>query len=104
MGIPASPMRDALARFLKDNPGWQPIADAIPKGRRPGEVATGRPSTSASNSTGGGFKESDYALREYHAAVVKSTSDGVFTFQVEPIKSVTLVGGGKAEFEPPPAP
>lgn len=104
MGIPASPMRDALAKFLKDNPGWQPIADAIPKGRRPGEVATGRPSTSASNSAGGGsFKESDYTLREYHPMVVKHTSDGVFSFEIGPIKKVVGFNNQVQEYEPPPA-
>lgn len=105
-GIPASPFADAMARFIQKNKGWKPIADAIPVGRRPGATSTGRPSTTGGASSAGGtvaLKESNYGLREYHAKVVKTSSDGVLAFEIEPIAKVALVGDLSMEFEPPPA-
>lgn len=104
MAIPASPFGDAMKRFLDKNPGWKGIADAIPAGRRPGETSTGRPSTTSGSGTGGGsFKESDYTLREYHPMVVKHTSDGVFSFEIEPIKKVVGFNNQAHEYAAPPA-
>ncbi|ANQ83712.1 hypothetical protein dqs_0636 [Azoarcus olearius] len=103
-GIPASPMADALKAFVDRNKGWKQIADAIPVGPRPGTVSTGRPSTTPGSSTGGGsFVESDYTLRQYHAKVVKETTDGVFTFEIEPIKRVQGYNDQFQQYEPPPA-
>lgn len=104
--IPASPMADAMKRFLKDNPGWQKIADGIPVGRRPGATSTGpaASTTVGSNAGGGSFVESDYTLREYHPKVFKSTSDGVFGFEIEPIKRVVGYNNQFQAYEPPPPP
>lgn len=98
MAIPASPFKDALDRFLKDIPGWKPIADGIPQGRKPGQVSTGRP---ASASSGTAFEEMDYLQREYWPAQSVTSSDGLFVIELEPIKSILLVGNNRARFQEP---
>lgn len=101
--IPMSPWADAMAKLVKEKPGWKPIADAIPVGRRPGATSTGpAASTPVGTSTGGGsFVESDYTLREYHPKVVKHTTDGVFSFEIEPIKKVVGYNNQYQGYEPP---
>lgn len=98
MSTAASPFKGALDRFIKDNPGWAPIADGIPQGRKPGQVSTGRP---ASASSGTAFEEMDYNSREYYSPRAVTSSDGLFVIELEPIKSMLLVGNNRATFREP---
>lgn len=96
-------LQDAARRLVSEKPGWKPAKPAPTKGARPGETATGRPS-SAQAATAATFEESDFSLRQYWDPVTLTSSDGIFSFEVEPIRQIALVGEGTFSFEEPPAP
>jgi len=100
---PSNELRKALDKFLSKNEGWRAFDSKPAVGAKPGGVGTGRPSA-ASAGGGGAFVESDYALREYWPATTITTSDGLFTLEIKPIKKIALEGGGAAEFKQPPTP
>ncbi len=96
----ASDLRAAGIRLTGSRAGFEPLKAAPTKGARPGTVATGRPS-SAARGTNAELVESDFALREYYDAVEITSTDGIFTLEVEPIRVVRLEGGGFLEFQEP---
>ncbi len=96
-------LQEAARRLVSKAPGWEPVRPAPVKGARSGETATGRPS-SAPSADATSFEESDASLREYFPAVTYTSSDGLFTFEVEPIRQISLVGDGTFIFDEPPAP
>ncbi len=96
-------LQDAARRLVSEQPGWKPTKPAPNKGARPGEIATGRPA-SAESGEGTVLEESDFELREYWDPVELTSSDGLFTFEVEPIRQISLVGDGLFTFAEPPPP
>lgn len=95
----SSGLREAGRRLLGDGRGFEALKPAPAKGARPGAVATGRPA-SAGNSDRN-LAESDYAQREYWPAVTVTSTDGIFTLQVDPIKKIALEGGAVFTFKQP---
>jgi hypothetical protein len=53
---------------------------------------------------GGGFAETDAALREYWPEQIVASSDGVFVLRIAPIKTLYLDNGQVASFADPAAP
>lgn len=70
------------------------------KGAKAGAVSTGRPSSGGTGS-GSSLAESDFTLRQYWPTVNFSSSDGLFTVQVQPIKSINLGGSKVLTFKQP---
>lgn len=86
---------------LADQPTATPsFAPAPAVGARPGGVSVGRQQASTVGG-GAGFDEADYAQREYWTTVNRMSTDGLFTIQEKPIKSILLVSGGRATFKEP---
>lgn len=97
----AAKLQQATNRLVpKTNAGQAAKAAPQAKGAKPGQVSTGRPSSGSSGS-GGGFAESDYTLRTYWPAVTYTSSDGLFTVEVQPIKSINLGGSSEMTFKQP---
>ena len=99
----AAVLQDALKRLVLEPDGAR-LPDAPPPvGAQAREVSTGRPASAAAPAAGGGggFAESDYALRQYWPARTLTSSDGIFSVSVQPIRSLALVGGGQATFAEP---
>lgn len=96
----ASLLQKAVDDLLRREPGWKKATQPPVKGGRAGETSVGKPSTGTST----GFAESDYTLREYWPVQVLRTSDGLLTFEVEPIKAVTLDSGNQFTFREPVTP
>ena len=96
----AAGLQQAAKRLTSEAKGFEPVKPVPNKGARPGERSTGRPS--AGGAAGANtLQELDFAAREYWPAVQLASSDGIFTFSVQPIKSIGLVGGGVFLFKQP---
>ena len=96
----AAGLQQAAKRLTSDAKGFAPVKPLPGKGARPGEKSTGRPSAGGAASANT-LQELDFAAREYWPAVQLTSSDGIFTFSVQPIKSIGLVGGGVFLFKQP---
>lgn len=96
----ATTLQQAARRLVSQKAAFEAIKRAPPKGARAGERTTGRPASAAGASNT--FVESDAALREYFAQTSLTSTDGIFTIEVRPIKKVYLNGGGVLEFKNPP--
>lgn len=85
----ASELDKAIQKLVEKEPGWKvflpkdpsPIADSA------GKAQNAVPKTA---SGGGDLNERAYADRRYHPRRVLRSTDGVLTFQFDPIKSVTM--------------
>lgn len=102
----ARDLQRSIESIVGVRPGYKPLDPPPPVGARAGAVATGRPAGGA-GTQGVLFEEADFLQREYWAAQTFASSDGLFTLQVEPIRSILLTGGQRMRFsEPvePPAP
>lgn len=98
----ASELDKAVDKLIKREKRWAEFKRAPAVGERSGAVSTGRPSATASSGGGGAFAESDYTAREYWPErELARTTDGLFVFLGQPIKSIALEGGGKATFKEP---
>ncbi|HQU89243.1 MAG TPA: hypothetical protein PK620_13040 [Denitromonas sp.] len=88
-------------KALTDPPATTASLSPAPAvGARPGGISVGR--QQASQAVGGaGFDEADYAQREYWPTVNRTSTDGIFTIQERPIKSILLLSGGRATFKQP---
>lgn len=95
----SSDLREAGLRLLGGGRGFESLKPVPVKGARPGAVSTGRPA-SARNSAQD-LAESDYAQREYWSAVTLTSTDGIFTLQVQPIKKIALEDGAVFTFKQP---
>lgn len=96
----AAGLQQAAKRLTSEAKGFEPVKAVPTKGARPGERSTGRPS-SGGGTTVNTLQELDFAAREYWPAVELASSDGLFTFTVQPIKKISLVGGGVFLFDEP---
>lgn len=96
----ASELQKAINKLVSKEPRWRVFDPKPVVGGRPSARSTGFP-----GSTGGGvsLEERDATEREYWPAQPFTTSDGVFTFELEPIKSLTLTSGDKFKLAEPPA-
>ncbi len=92
-------LRDAGRRLTGDGRAFQALKPAPGKGGKPGTVSTGRPASGGGQTTG--FAESDYTQRQYWPAVTLTSTDGIFTLQVEPIKQLSLDSGAVFTFKQP---
>jgi hypothetical protein len=99
----ASPLQEAVDRVVGKKPTWDPLNPAQAKGAKPGGTSVGRPSATQSGVGGSAFNESDATQREYYAARILPSSDGIFQLSWQPIKSILLTGGTRATFKDPPA-
>lgn len=97
----AAAVADAISRLAGSGPGFEPLAPAAAKGAKPGKISSGRPAETATATASGGSEELDYAQREYYAARPLATTDGVFVFMREPIKSVLMVGNYRDRYKEP---
>lgn len=96
----ASDLQESGRRLLGSGDGFKPLAPAARIGARPGEVATGRPS-SAANAAPGSLIETDYAERLYWSAVQIQSTDGLLVLEVEPIREVKCEGDRVMSFKQP---
>lgn len=103
MPAPSSPLQDAIDRLIKREPGWEKFKRPPDKGGRPGAVATGRPSATGGSGQQVTLEELDASLREYWGAKILTSSDGLFTIEVEPLKKLRLKDGSDFLFAEPPA-
>lgn len=94
----ASELQKAVDKLIKREPGWRAATQPPAKGAKPGKVATGYPASATGTAR---FAESDYTLRQYWDAVLNSTTDGIFSWEEHPIKSVALEGGDSMTFKQP---
>ncbi len=101
-----SELAKAIERLMQREPGWRNFSarPAQPAKLAPIPAARGvaMSATSVPASGGAGFDEADASQREYWPARQLITTDGLFVFEVEPIRSVLLVGGNRATFAEPP--
>lgn len=97
----ASELDKAVEKLIKREKRWAEFKRAPAVGERSGVVSTGRPSATTGGGSGA-FAESDYTAREYWPErELARTTDGLFVFLGQPIKSITLEGGGTATFKEP---
>ncbi|WP_068634723.1 hypothetical protein [Thauera butanivorans] len=96
----SSALEKALQRLLEREPGWKHFVRPEAKGARPAAVGTGVPADGGAQG-GGVFDEADAALRTYYPARTLTSTDGLFTFRIEPIKSLRLTSGHNATFKDP---
>lgn len=99
----ASSLQRSLRRLVAQRAGWEPVPPAPSKGARPGERAIGRPA-SAQAAQGVTLVESSYAARLYWPPRLLTSTDGIFTLEVEPIRQMSLVGDGTFQFQEPTEP
>jgi hypothetical protein len=93
-GTDASFARD-LTRVVIPRRSTAPLPAAEPRGAIPGGRGTGLPTGAASGQPD--LTEPDAAARTYHAPQEFSTTDGLFTFQLAPIHTVTMEDDSGAE-------
>ena len=98
-------LKDDLNRLI------DPLPPAAGQAAIPGFGRAGVSTNRAATTTAGiasPLTEPDYAAREYHAEVVLTSSDGVFTIAVQPLAAVELTDANAApvriEYAAPPAP
>lgn len=96
----ASDLRKAALRLTQGGGGFNPLKPAETVGRRPGAIATGRPSA-AGQGGATALVETDYDARTYWPKVEYTSSDGIFTIEVEPIRRIELEDGRSIEFKEP---
>lgn len=104
MGDLAEALRKIGARDLTGGGMTQgvrpPFEEKPAKGAKPPAVA--RAKAQSSGGVGGNdLQETAAADREYWSLTTVQSSDGLFVFQVKPIKSVALTSGGKIKFASP---
>ncbi len=92
-------IKQSVQALADPAPAAQPLPPAPAVGAKPGAVGVGR--QQASGGGGAGFDEADYAQREYWPTVNRISTDGLFTIQEKPIKSILLATGGRATFKQP---
>lgn len=105
-----SELKKAIERLIEREPGWRNFqrpantpAAPIPARRGVGMSAQ---ATAAPSEGGGGevvLVEADASLREYWPARVRTTSDGLWSWEERPIKSIMLTTGDPFAFAEPPA-
>lgn len=102
-----SEFQRALRRLIQREPGWRRFAGQAGKPETPAPIPAARGvamSAGAVAQPGGSeFEEIDAVQREYWPTRVMTTTDGLFTWEVEPIKSILLADGSRATFAEPPA-
>lgn len=94
----------AVNRLKVRDRGWAKATEPPGKGERPPSRGKGLPAAAGASNSGGGsvvFAESDYSLRQYWPARTISSSDGIFSIEVEPIKQIALEGSDVATFKEP---
>lgn len=78
----------------------QPLVPKPAQGKKPAVVGKGAPAATAAGSDGS-FVETAFADRTYWPDETVSSTDGVFTLILKPIKKVSLQGGGSIQFADP---
>lgn len=105
MGALSKALRRINARELADGSftqGERPVFQ--PKraqGAKPPAVGKGKAAAGGKSGSGADLTELSYASREYWPSTTVQSSDGLFVFQVKPIKSVSLTSGSKIKFSSP---
>lgn len=96
----AAKLQQAASRLVVSTGAAKARSAPQAKGAKAGAVSTGRPSSGGSGS-GSSLAESDFTLRQFWPTVNFSSSDGLFTVQVQPIKSINLGGSKVMTFKQP---
>lgn len=102
----SSEIQRAIQALVEREPGWQRFQPAPTKGAKPAAIGKGVPGGAGSSRGGGGLEESDYNQRTFWPVSTLSTfvtSDGIFMHEEEPLKSISLVGGGLFSLKEPVA-
>lgn len=105
-------LKDDLNRLIDHPPkAREPLPPAAGQAAIPGFGRAGVSTNRAATTTAGiasPLTEPDYAAREYHAEVVLTSSDGVFTIEVQPLAAIELVDAlgtpVRIEYAAPPPP
>lgn len=94
----AAELEKHLRRLLGKGPErFIPLPPSPVRPAVPGGIARGTPGGSGQSA----FIEDDYDDREYYPAQTVRTSDGLFAIEIEPIKSILLTSGDRAQFKSP---
>lgn len=99
----ADKLQRALQRLVDSGRDFEPFEPLPERGERPPTRSVGAPGGNPRRSSSG-FVEADYLEREYWPAQEIESSDGIFTLEVEPIRSILLDSGERAEFAEPVEP
>lgn len=105
MGALSKALRRINARELADGSftqGERPVFQ--PKraqGAKPPAVGKGKAAAAGSGGSSGDLSELSATSRTYWPAQTIVSSDGIFSVQIDPIKSVTLTDGRKINFAEP---
>lgn len=98
----ASELDKAIEKLVRREPGWKKFVPAPAVGARPGVRTTGRPSANAGQL--GDLVESDYTTRAWWPEYTVETTDGVFSFVFEDVRTIVFDDGRKLELAQRPAP
>lgn len=102
----ARDIQTAVRRLVGGDQGYKSL-DPVPSvGAQPGGVSVGHPGSAGGGSEPVALAEDDYLQREYWTTVTRTTSDGLFSWEEKPIKSILLETGERIRFAEPmePAP
>jgi len=97
----ARDLQKSIRALVQPDPGYAPLDPAPEVGPQPGGVAVGQAGGTAGFAGASTFVEADYDQREYWAAITRTTSDGLFSWEELPIKAILLESGEKALFAEP---
>lgn len=94
-----------ITRLTGREPGYKRTLGPAKAARGVAEARGVALAREAQESGGNGvvFDEESAALREYWPRQIVTTTDGLFTFEVEPIRSITMVDKSQAFFADPAA-
>lgn len=98
----ATALKKAVQSLLPQQPAFTALGEVPARGARAGAISTGRPSSTGAG-TSGAFVETDASQRQYWSARTLTSSDGLFTIEVQPIRSILLNTGERAQFADPPS-
>lgn len=83
----ASELEKAVNKLVQREKGWQ---EFIPKPQPKITDSAGKAANGVPTTGGSGAKETDYAARTYHPRQAMKSTDGVITWQFDPIKTVSM--------------
>lgn len=78
-----------------------PFEPKPPQGAKPPAVGKSKSGGGSATGQGGDLTELNASDRTYWPSQTVVSSDGIFTFEIDPIKSVTLIDGRKINFAEP---
>lgn len=84
-----SELQKAIDKLVAKGPGWK---EFLPKQASPKPDTAGRAANALPKAgSGGNLTEPSFAARTYHARRTIKSTDGVLTWQYDPIKTISMV-------------